>query len=261
MNELFLRTTDENGQQMAIVRLIGSYVSDEQNFRPELHGAVLARAQAFDTAWGKTASVEVYDNRVDAVVWRAMVLLHKCEDDRRVYGESTNWRYVRAAHGMTVHQLACKWLLMDSALTSITGTLLNEHEIQEAADSVEKPNLTQAEMRELAELYATDYGLGDEVHPCDLKSSTDPSGRVPQRLRPAERFTRQRGHTGGNRMIARYVVLHHTGIPAPHYDLMFDTGDAGRLITCAARSGRSIGRPRSPACRIIAGNIWFSKAK
>lgn len=103
MNELFLRTTDENGQQMAIVRLIGSYVSDEQNFRPELHGAVLARAQAFDTAWGKTASVEVYDNRVDAVVWRAMVLLHKCEDDRRVYGESTNWRYVRYGAGSCVY--------------------------------------------------------------------------------------------------------------------------------------------------------------
>ncbi|HEX4123902.1 MAG TPA: hypothetical protein VHY37_04185 [Tepidisphaeraceae bacterium] len=32
-------------------------------------------------------------------------------------------------------------------------------------------------------------------------------------------------------MIARYVVLHHTGIPEPHYDLMFDTGDGSRLIT------------------------------
>jgi aryl-alcohol dehydrogenase-like predicted oxidoreductase len=81
-------------------------------------------------------------------------------------------------HGMTVHQLACKWLLMDSALTSITGTFLNEHEIQEATEAVQKPALTQQEMRELADMYARDFGLGDEAHPCDLKSSTDPSGRV-----------------------------------------------------------------------------------
>jgi aryl-alcohol dehydrogenase-like predicted oxidoreductase len=81
-------------------------------------------------------------------------------------------------HGMTVHQLACKWLLMDSALTSITGTLLNEHEIKEAAESVDKPNLSQDDLRELADLYAKDFGLGSEAHPCDLKSSTDPTGRV-----------------------------------------------------------------------------------
>ena len=36
---------------------------------------------------------------------------------------------------MTTHQLACKWLLMDPNLTSITGTFLNENEIKEAAES------------------------------------------------------------------------------------------------------------------------------
>jgi aryl-alcohol dehydrogenase-like predicted oxidoreductase len=81
-------------------------------------------------------------------------------------------------HGMTVHQLACKWLLMDPALTSITATLLNEEEIKEAADAVYKPRLTGDEMAELARDYALDWDLGDEAHPCDLKSSTDPSGKV-----------------------------------------------------------------------------------
>ena len=81
-------------------------------------------------------------------------------------------------HGMTVHQLACKWLLMDPALTSITATLLNEEEIKEAADAVSKPRLTNDEMAELARDYAVDWNLGDEAHPCDLKSSTDPSGKV-----------------------------------------------------------------------------------
>ena len=82
------------------------------------------------------------------------------------------------AHGMTLHQLACKWLLMDSALTSVTATLLNEAEIKEAIDSVYKPDLTMQQMQELSELYANDFGLGEDAHPCDLKSSTDPSGRV-----------------------------------------------------------------------------------
>ncbi len=82
------------------------------------------------------------------------------------------------AHEMTVHQLACKWLLMDPALTSITATLLNEEEIREAVDSVNKQPLTPQEMRELAEGYASDWNLGPEAHPCDLKSSTEPAGRV-----------------------------------------------------------------------------------
>src|SRR3954468_6756899 len=35
-------------------------------------------------------------------------------------------RPIAQKHGMTVHQLACKWLLQQPSLTSITGTFLNE---------------------------------------------------------------------------------------------------------------------------------------
>jgi aryl-alcohol dehydrogenase-like predicted oxidoreductase len=87
-------------------------------------------------------------------------------------------RHYASDHGMNVHQLACKWLLMDTALTSITGTFLNEDEIREAAESVDKPDLTMVELQQLAADYANDWGLGDEAHPCNLKSSTDPSGGV-----------------------------------------------------------------------------------
>ncbi len=87
-------------------------------------------------------------------------------------------RPIAAAHGMTMHQLACKWILMDPAITSITATLLNEAEIKDAAEAVQKPALTADEMRWIAEQYAVDWGFGDEAHPCDLKSSTDPSGRT-----------------------------------------------------------------------------------
>jgi aryl-alcohol dehydrogenase-like predicted oxidoreductase len=87
-------------------------------------------------------------------------------------------RPIAQRHGMTIHQLACKWLLMDPALTTITGTFLNEREIQEACEAVHKPELTREEMLQLSRDYANDFGLGPEAHPCDLKSSIDPSGRV-----------------------------------------------------------------------------------
>jgi aryl-alcohol dehydrogenase-like predicted oxidoreductase len=81
-------------------------------------------------------------------------------------------------HGMTVHQLACKWLLQQPALTSITGTFLNEREIQEACEACDKPNLTRQELEELALNYSKDWNLGPDAHPCDLKSSTDPDGKT-----------------------------------------------------------------------------------
>ena len=81
-------------------------------------------------------------------------------------------------HGMTVHQLACKWLLQQPALTTITGTFLNEHEIAEACEACDKPNLTTQELDEITNNYAKDWNLGPEAHPCDLKSSLDPNGKV-----------------------------------------------------------------------------------
>jgi len=94
-------------------------------------------------------------------------------------------RHYATDHGMTVHQLACKWLLQQGALTSITGTFLNEHEIREAAQSVDKPNLSQKELQELAAAYANDFGLGPQAHPCNLKSSVDISGQVTSSYVPA----------------------------------------------------------------------------
>ncbi len=82
------------------------------------------------------------------------------------------------AHGMTLHQLACKWLLQQTGLTSITATLLGEQEITEAAESVDKPDLTVQELAQIAADYANDWNLGEDAHPCDLASSVDPSGKV-----------------------------------------------------------------------------------
>jgi len=87
-------------------------------------------------------------------------------------------RHFAGDHGMNVHQFACKWLLQQQALTSITGTFLDEAEIQEACESVDKPNLSGAELGQLARDYSKDWDLGPEAHPCDLKSSLAPTGQV-----------------------------------------------------------------------------------
>jgi aryl-alcohol dehydrogenase-like predicted oxidoreductase len=94
-------------------------------------------------------------------------------------------RHYATNHGMSVHEMACKWLLQQPGLTAITGTLLNEKEIKEAADSCDKPNLSMKELTEIAENYARDWDLGPDAHPCDIKSSIDPSGRVRSQYVPS----------------------------------------------------------------------------
>ncbi len=102
------------------------------------------------------------------------------DENWRIFGPQKveKIRPIAQRHGMTIHQLACKWLLMEPALTSITATLVNEQEIAEVCEAVDKPDLTQAELDHLAEEYARDWGLGEGAHPCDLKSSTAPGGTV-----------------------------------------------------------------------------------
>jgi aryl-alcohol dehydrogenase-like predicted oxidoreductase len=102
------------------------------------------------------------------------------DDSWKIYGlqKLDRVRPLAEKYGVHVHTLACKWLLQQPGLTSITGTLLNEKEIGEAIAATTMPDLTTAELRELSRQYADDFGLGDAAHPCDLKSSTDPSGRV-----------------------------------------------------------------------------------
>ncbi len=80
--------------------------------------------------------------------------------------------------GMNIHELACKWLLQQNGLTSITGTFLNEKEIQEAVNATTKPDLSREDLLEISRDYNDDWNLGDQAHPCNLKSSTHISGAV-----------------------------------------------------------------------------------
>ena len=109
-------------------------------------------------------------------------------DDHRKFRDQ-NWKIYGAKkvelirkfadkHGMTIHELACKWLLQQPGLTSITGTFLNENEVQEAVNAVTKPNLSHDDLAELSREYERDWGLGIDAHACNLKSSIDPAGAV-----------------------------------------------------------------------------------
>jgi aryl-alcohol dehydrogenase-like predicted oxidoreductase len=110
------------------------------------------------------------------------------KDDHRKFRDQ-NWkvyglkklelvRHYATDHGMSVHQLACKWLLQQRGLSSITGTFLNEQEIADACEATTKPDLSPQELTQLATDYARDWGLGPEAHPCDLKSSITETGAI-----------------------------------------------------------------------------------
>lgn len=86
-------------------------------------------------------------------------------------------RPIAQKHGMTIHQLACKWLVQaNPTLSAITATLLDEKEIAEVCDAMTKPDLSADELGMLDRWYQTDFGLGEQAHPCDIKSSVAPGG-------------------------------------------------------------------------------------
>jgi len=88
------------------------------------------------------------------------------------------------AHGLTIRQFACKWLLMHGALASITATFQSEQEIIEAAGALATPPLTMDTLARLAHDYANDWGLGPDARPPDLMSSTHSAGKVPSSYIP-----------------------------------------------------------------------------
>ncbi len=87
-------------------------------------------------------------------------------------------RAMASKYEMNIHEFACKWLLQQPGLTSITGTFLNEKEVTEAVNAVDKPRISANDLNWLLDQYQNDWGLGDNAHACNLKSSTDPSGQV-----------------------------------------------------------------------------------
>lgn len=105
------------------------------------------------------------------------------DKDWLIYGLQKNdiVRPMAQKLGLTVRQFAMRWLASQPGVVSIEPNLTNEAELREhvaACSGENESKLPQDVLDELASLYERDFGLGDKAHPCDLKSSTDPAGKV-----------------------------------------------------------------------------------
>jgi aryl-alcohol dehydrogenase-like predicted oxidoreductase len=109
-------------------------------------------------------------------------------DDHRKFRDK-NWlvyglkkvemlRDIQKNHRCTMGQLAIKWLLTWPSVTSAQPNITTESELREFAAACDGVLLSQEEMRQIQQLVESDFGLGAEAHACDLKSSTDPTGKV-----------------------------------------------------------------------------------
>lgn len=100
--------------------------------------------------------------------------------DWLIYGLKKNeiLRPLAAREGTSIRGLAMRWLASFPTLASIEPNLTSEADLRDYAARCSEPPLSRDTLRELDRLYAEDFGLGERAHPCDWKSSTDPTGKV-----------------------------------------------------------------------------------
>ncbi len=108
--------------------------------------------------------------------------------DWLVYGLKKNEmiRPMAQALGLTLRQLAFKWLASVPGLVSVEPNLLSLADVEaytQVCDPAD-PHLPDAVMAELDRLYACDFDLGDGAHPCDWKSSVTPTGTIRSSYQP-----------------------------------------------------------------------------
>lgn len=97
-----------------------------------------------------------------------------------VYGLKKNdvIRPIARSYGLSIRQFAFQWLTSFPAMVSVEPNILNEADIREFAAAADGPTLSPATLKQLDELYANDFYLGEPAHPCDWKSSVTPSGTI-----------------------------------------------------------------------------------
>ena len=97
-----------------------------------------------------------------------------------VYGLKKNdiVRPIAEAHGCSIRQLATKWLASQPTLVSVEPNLLTEDDVKEFAAACDGNYLSAEALAQIDELYRTDFGLGDDAHPCDWKSSVTDDGTI-----------------------------------------------------------------------------------
>lgn len=97
-----------------------------------------------------------------------------------IYGLKKNdvIRPLARQEGLTIRQLAAKWLASFPALVSIEPNLLYESDLKEFAAACDGRPLAPQTLAKIEELYANDFYMGEPAHPCDWKSSVTPSGTI-----------------------------------------------------------------------------------
>ncbi len=100
-----------------------------------------------------------------------------------IYGLKKNdiIRPIAAEYGISIRQLATKWLASQPHLVSVEPNLLNIDQVTEFADACDPRKsapLSEQTLQQIDELYASDFNLGEDAHPCDWKSSITESGTI-----------------------------------------------------------------------------------
>jgi len=97
-----------------------------------------------------------------------------------VYGLKKNEiiRPLAADLGLTVREFAVRWLLSFDAMCSVEPNLLSKEDVDAYTKAVNAQPLPYDVLARVAELYADDFGLGEDAHPCDWKSSVTDGGKI-----------------------------------------------------------------------------------
>jgi len=106
-----------------------------------------------------------------------------------VYGLQKNEiiRPMAESEGSSLRQFAFRWLMSQPEVTSIEPNILSTQDIDDFVIATEQGPLTATTLQRLDTFYADDFALGDEAHPCDLKSSVADGGTVRSGLEEAMR--------------------------------------------------------------------------
>lgn len=103
-----------------------------------------------------------------------------------VYGLQKNQiiRPMAERHGCSVKQFATRWLASHDTLCSLEPNILSEADLTEFVEACDGSPIDAETLSELSSLYAADFNLGEEAHPCDWKSSVTESGKVRSEYQP-----------------------------------------------------------------------------
>ncbi len=80
--------------------------------------------------------------------------------------------------GLNLRQFAFVWLMQQPGMVSVEPNILTEADIDDYCIGADAKPIPQDMLDELQKHYANDFGLGDDAHPCDIKSTVAEGGAI-----------------------------------------------------------------------------------